>query len=156
MKKFYLLTLFVAIGSIIVDLLSKFFIIKFVKNSIDIIPNFFSIVYSVNHGAIFGTMQGMLPLFLMVVVVFLIIIFYAKDKLKDNKPLCWSYGLIVGGALGNMIDRLLLPPFGGVTDFLDFHLKTGASLFSYPVFNFADIFIVVGVILFLFKYKSKK
>ena len=153
---YYLFTLIIAAVSLFIDIISKLFIIKFIKNPIDIIPGFFSLVHSVNQGAIFGTFQGMLPLFLFITLVFLIIVFYAKDKLIGNKLLCISYGLIVGGALGNIIDRLVLPPYGGVTDFLDFHLKTASSLLSYPVFNIADICIVVGVIIFIFTFKTKE
>ena len=156
MKKYYYwLTGIVALVAIAVDLISKFCVIKLVTNPIDVIPNFFSIVCTINNGAIFGAMQGWLPLFLMVTIVFLIMIFYSKDKLLNNKPLSVAYGLIIGGALGNMMDRLLLPTFGGVIDFLDFHLKTSANLFSYPVFNFADVFIIVGVIILLFNFKTK-
>lgn len=156
-KKYYLLSLYVAIAAILFDLGTKLLVVKYLENkTLHVIPNFFSLSYSVNFGAIFGTMKGMLPLFLMVTVVFLIIIFYAKEKLVGNKPLCVAYGLIVGGALGNMIDRLFIEPVGAVTDFLDFHLTVSAKLFAYPIFNFADVFILVGVILFLLKYKGKK
>ena len=151
---YYWLTAIVAIVAIVVDLISKILVINYITLPIQVIPNYFSIVYTVNKGAIFGTMQGMLPLFLLVSVIFLIIIFYSKDKLLNNKPLCIAYGLVIGGAMGNMIDRLALPPFGGVIDFLDFHLKTAGAVFSYPIFNLADMFIIIGVIILLFKFKS--
>lgn len=160
MKKnsfYYILTGLVAIIAIIADILSKFAVIHYVKGkTIDIIPNFFSLVYSVNYGAIFGTMKGMLPLFLLVIAVFLVIVFYSRNKLLGNKTLCISYGLVIGGALGNIIDRLLIPPFGGVTDFLDFHLKSSAGLFNYPVFNLADCFILVGAVILIVKFKSRE
>ena len=156
MKKYYWLTCIVALITIVIDLITKFLVIKFLVNPIDIIPNFFTIVNTINRGAIFGTLQGWLPLFAMVTIVFLIMIFYSKEKLLNNKPLSLAYGLIIGGACGNMIDRLILPPFGGVIDFLDFHLKTSASLFSYPVCNFADVFIILGVIILLFNFKTKE
>lgn len=156
-KNYYILTFAVAILSILFDLGTKLLIVKYLENkTYHVIPNFFSLSYSVNFGAIFGTMKGMLPLFLMVTVIFLIIIFYSKEKLIGNKVLCVAYGLIIGGALGNMIDRLFIRPIGAVTDFLDFHLTVSAKLFAYPIFNFADVFILVGVVLFLFNYKKAK
>lgn len=156
-KFYYILTFAVAVLAVCIDTVSKLLVCNFVQGkTVDIIPGFFSLVYSVNMGAIFGTMKGMLPLFLMVLVLFLLAVFYGRKKLVGNKPLCVAFGLICGGAVGNIIDRLLIPPFGGVTDFLDFHLKSSAGLFSYPVFNFADMCIIIGVIIFLFKYKTKE
>lgn len=160
MKKnsyYYMLTLSVALAGLIIDFLSKLWVINNLKeNTADIIPGFFSLVYAVNLGAVFGTMQGMLPLFLMMAVIFLIIVFYAREKLIGNSLLCVSCGLILAGCLGNILDRLVIPPFGGVTDFLDFHLKTSAGFFSYPIFNFADIFIAAGVIIFVFAFRNRK
>lgn len=153
---YYKILIFTAIIACGLDLLSKYLVIKFVANNgyIEVIPNFFSIVYSVNMGAAFGIMQGMLPLFFMIILVFVIIIFRAKEKLIGSKQLALAYGLILGGAFGNGIDRLLIPPFGGVTDFLDFHLTISSRFLSYPTFNVADICIVVGCVLFLFFYKK--
>ena len=55
---------------------------------------------------------------------------------------CWAFALILGGAIGNLIDRLL---YGQVTDFIDFHIGT----WHWPAFNVADSAITIGAILFV-------
>ena len=72
-------------------------------------------------------------------IIFSLIIFYIKKNHGIAKSLQISFGLIEGGILGNLVDRIRI---GAVIDFLDFHI--------WPVFNFADTFIVTGVFLLLF------
>ena len=118
------------------------------KNSftdIQILP-FLNIVFVRNTGVSFGMFSewGILgryffSIFSILVGTFLILLAIFSDK----KAFRISLGLISSGALGNAIDRVY---FGGVIDFIDFFIYN----FHWPAFNFADIFITLGVMLLLF------
>ena len=110
------------------------------------VTKYFNLVYVENRGVSFGMFSewGILgryffSIFSIVVGCFLIL--YAI--FTDTKVFRISLGLISSGALGNAIDRVY---FGGVIDFIDFFIYN----FHWPAFNFADIFITIGVILLLF------
>lgn len=110
-----------------------------------VIESFFSLTYVRNSGAAFGILHRAPawfrdPFFLIVPLVALIIIGAIFLKLSDSQRLTlWALSLIVGGAIGNLIDRIR---FGYVIDFLDFHWK---EVYHWPAFNVADSCIVVGV-----------
>ena len=141
-KKVYILSIIF----LLIDIFTK----QLVKNtlnlydSIPIIPNFFSITYVINDGAAFSILKGELWLFSIVGFVLLFFIFYylLKEKLNIYKTI--YYSLLIAGVLGNLLDRML---YKGVIDFLDF------TIFSYnaPIFNLADTFIVISVILIVFE-----
>jgi signal peptidase II len=81
--------------------------------------------------------------FIVVAIIALVVIIFAYGHLKrQSKIFVYALGLIAGGAIGNLIDRLR---FGSVVDFLDFYLGT----YHWPAFNAADSAITVGVALFL-------
>ena len=108
--------------------------------------SFLNIVFVRNTGVSFGMFSewGILgryffSIFSIVVGCFLILL----AIFSDTKALRISLGLISAGALGNAIDRVY---FGGVIDFIDFFIYN----FHWPAFNFADIFITLGVIFLLF------
>ena len=108
--------------------------------------SFLNIVFVRNTGVSFGMFSewGVLgryffSIFSIVVGCFLILL----AIFSDTKVFRVSLGLISAGALGNAIDRVY---FGGVIDFIDFFIYN----FHWPAFNFADIFITLGVILLLF------
>ena len=105
-------------------------------------PNpFFQIVYTINTGVAFGLFKDLGPVFIIVpLVIGGAILFYARRLRADQRPVALALGLMLGGALGNVIDRLRLG--GGVLDFFDVGLGTlrNAS-------NVADWCIVLGVIL---------
>ena len=110
-----------------------------------IIPGFFNLTLATNPGAIFGTLGGAAPwlrstLFLVGGVGALV--YFGWEFIKDGTPPAQRVGLgfILGGALGNGLDRLL---HGSVVDFLDFILWG----WHYWTFNIADSFIVAGAIL---------
>ncbi len=113
-----------------------------------IIPGFFDLTYITNTGAAFGLFAGEQTLwrqvfFVGVVALALVALYFAYKNLKDQGwYFVYSIGLIAGGAVGNVIDRLR---FGAVVDFLDFYIKN----YHWPAFNVADSAITVGVGLFL-------
>jgi len=129
----------VCLGSIVIDQIIKFLIERYLYGkSIDIIENIFSLTYLENNGAawgIFSDNNWILLIFVPVLIGIIGIYLYKNSNRKLEKILG---GLIVGGALGNYIDRLFR---GYVIDFLDFKV--------WPIFNFADVCIVIGCILFI-------
>ena len=135
---------------VVVDQLTKLLIMKnfSLYEQKGVIPGLFNLVYVTNTGAAFGFLAGdknwpRQVFFVGVAIVALGIIIYAYGHLKkQGKIFIYSLGLIGGGAIGNLIDRLR---FGSVVDFLDFYLGTH----HWPAFNAADSAISVGVGLFL-------
>lgn len=111
-------------------------------SNIDLIPEFFSLSYVENRGAAFGFFKDNKILLIGVTTLITIFIFYYIIKFKDvNKVFKLSLILIAAGAVGNLIDRILL---GYVVDFFHFYYK---NVFDFPVFNIADISVVSGTIL---------
>lgn len=127
------------------DICSKQLVVRFmdVGQSISIIPNSFSLTYVKNRGIAFSMLEGNLVfvIFLSLLIIGGIFFSIRFKKLSWGESFC--YALIVGGAIGNLIDRVI---YGYVIDFFDF------TLFGYEmaIFNVADIFIVLGVFLLLF------
>lgn len=110
---------------------------------ITIIPGFFHIHYVRNTGAAFSILEGSRYLLIgFAIVVFLCLQRYiSKTKMKRKLEII-SLGLLMGGLVGNLIDRLL---YGYVIDFLSCSFGT----YQFPIFNIADIAIVVGISLFI-------
>ncbi len=110
----------------------------------DIIHSFFSISYIKNYGAAWGIFSDSTILLAIISIIFLIFsLKYVNDKEKINKIEMVSYGLLLGGIVGNLIDRIFR---GHVVDFLSFNIFG----YDFPVFNIADSFIVIGIIIILF------
>ncbi len=128
----------------IIDLISKQIIshVLSLQESITIIKNFFYISYTKNTGAAWSILKDQRLLLLILTVFVLFIINKQLKKENLTKIENYSYGLIIGGILGNFFDRLI---YGYVIDFLDFKIFG----YDYPIFNFADSFIVVGIILLI-------
>ena len=128
----------------ILDQVSNAIISAFIKlnDSLSIIKNFFSLTYINNNGASFGILQnGKVFLIILSLIAILILIRYL-NSFKNNTKNIFGFGLLIGGILGNLSDRLL---FGYVRDFLDFKILN----YNFPVFNLADTFIVIGVFLLI-------
>ena len=146
-----LLFLLVAGAALAVDLWTKALFFShsdsFARNTAKaVIENFFYIKSAQNKGGVFGTLQEhtflLAALSLLALIVAGVILFRLKRR---QVWLHIALALIIGGALGNIYDRLLLKTPGGeaahyVRDFLDFHILG----FDYPIFNAADAFICVG------------
>ena len=132
----------------VIDQLSKILIINNValNKSINIIPNFFSLTYVRNEGAAFSLLDGAVWFFIIIAFIFLYLI---KDKNLSKFEII-TYSLLIGGILGNLIDRII---YGYVIDFLSFIIFG----YNFAIFNFADTFIVISVVLLIIlTFKEKK
>lgn len=108
-----------------------------------IIPHFFYITYVKNTGGAWSILAGNVSFLIGIGICFLgILIYYIMKKNQLTKLEIIYYSLLVGGVCGNFIDRIL---YGGVVDYLGFIF----GRYYFPVFNFADICIVLGVGLFI-------
>lgn len=132
----------IAVFSLILDQVSKAIIDAFlsVNESITVIENFFSLTNVYNTGAAFSVMEGKTWFLSMLSVVILILIFKMSKEFKMNKRNIVAFGLLIGGIFGNFGDRLFL---GMVRDFLKFRIFG----YNFPIFNVADICIVLGVLI---------
>jgi len=112
--------------------------------TISIIPDFFDLTLRYNTGAAFSLFSTMsLVFFLGISALAIGMLIFFVIQLKDEKRRQYlALGAILGGAIGNLCDRIRI---GGVVDFLLFYYKS----FSWPAFNVADIAIVCGVFVFL-------
>jgi signal peptidase II len=107
---------------------------------IPVIGDFFLITSSRNRGAAFGILQDQLWFFIIVTLIVVggIVWYLRKVSKEGRKLLPTALALVLGGALGNFIDRLLM---GEVVDFLQFNFGS----YTFPIFNIADSCIVIGV-----------
>lgn len=135
-------------GVLVIDRLLKIFIQGhfYPSESLIVIPKVLHITYVLNPGAAFGLMAGKTWIFIVTALLVIIGVIFAYFKIpKTEKLLRLTLGMIGGGALGNLYDRVVI---GKVVDYLDFQI--------WPfVFNFADSMIVIGVgILLLVMYRQ--
>lgn len=133
----------VAIVLFVLDQFAKYLVEEYLISTVSIIGSFFTLEKVHNIGAAWGILGGSTFFLILVSAVALIALNeYIHQEKKISKISVLGYGLLVGGILGNLIDRIL---YGYVIDFLSFTFGS----YQFPVFNFADIGIVVGI-LFLF------
>ena len=104
--------------------------------SIPIIPKIFHLTYISNTGTLFGLFQDANSFFLWFSIILVGLILFLYDKFNKTEAIIFS--LVIGAAIGNLIDRIV---YGHVIDFLDFRI--------WPVFNVADIAIALGVMLLI-------
>ncbi|MGC9044847.1 MAG: signal peptidase II [Thermodesulfovibrio sp.] len=129
------------------DQLTKYLAIKFLapRGVIKLLP-FFNLVYVENTGTAFGMFKFLGAGFFIVIALFAIV-FLIYMYFKDSQN--WLiYSLIIAGASGNILDRII---YGYVIDFIDLHLKN----LHWPAFNVADSAISIGIVLFLYKSLKK-
>lgn len=129
---------------LMIDLLVKIIVINFMRlyDTIRIIPSFFNITYVRNTGAAFSILEDSRIFFIVITFVALIVIYLLlKDKVL-NKYQTFLYSMLIGGIAGNLIDRII---YGYVIDYLSFNIFS----YSFPVFNIADSFIVISVVLLI-------
>lgn len=140
-KKMLILTiLFIFLDQISKNLINLYMNLN---QSISIIPNFFSLTYVRNIGAAFSILKGSRWLFIILsfIILNVIFIFFINGKKLNNIKIV-IYSLLLGGIMGNLIDRIL---YGYVIDFLDFNIFG----YDFAIFNLADTFIVISVILLI-------
>ena len=113
------------------------------NESITVINNLFYITYTNNYGAAWGIFQNQIFFLVTVSLIALIIIYRFMFTFKSNLRNEIAFGLLFGGIAGNLLDRLFL---GSVRDFIDLRIFG----YHFPVFNIADIVIVIGVFLLIF------
>ncbi|MBR3661314.1 MAG: signal peptidase II [Bacilli bacterium] len=146
-RKVYILSFIL----LIIDIISKQLIKNLmpINTSIIVIKNFFNITFVINTGAAFSILRGQ-QLFLIILGILVLggVIYYLrKDKLNNYKVI--YYSLLIGGIIGNLIDRII---YNGVIDFLDFKI----FLYDAPIFNLADTFICISVFLIIFESLRRK
>ena len=149
----FILTIFIIIS----DQITKLMAISHLKTSPPyiVLDNFFQFHYVENYGAAFGILQNKKLFFVIITLAVIVAItfFLMKNYHQMNIFMRIGLSMLLGGAIGNFIDRLRL---GYVVDFISFRL---INRYDFPVFNIADIFIVAGtgliLILVLFdKYEA--
>ena len=127
---------------VVLDQASKIYLTLVNKTSpidLEVIRGIFRITYTCNDGAAFSILKGKRVFFIImtIIVVFLIVYYLLKNKVYWVEK--YSLLLIISGAVGNLIDRIM---YGYVIDFLDFIIFG----YDFPVFNIADSFITIGAI----------
>lgn len=131
----------IALFIVILDQLTKFIIKKNfeLSQSISLIKNILHFTYVTNTGSAFGLFRGFNLIFVLFSIIVVIVILHYLKKIKQNeKVLQFSVGLLLGGTIGNLIDRIT---YGFVVDFIDFRI--------WPVFNIADSAVTISVILLI-------
>lgn len=143
-------TLLLALFIVVIDQLSKFYIQTHMElgMSIPVIQDVFHITYILNPGAAFGLFENQTTFFVIIAVCMVVSAIYFYPMIPNQyRLLRFATGLVVGGAMGNVIDRIKT---GYVVDFFDFRI--------WPIFNIADVGIVCGVgcIIFTIIYLYKE
>ena len=146
MNRYAVVTL-IALIVIILDQISKAIIIQTINlnESIPVIDAFFNLVHIRNRGIAFGilnTSNHSLGFYIQVpavILAVLVIVWWLHNSSNKDRNLFFGLALIIGGAIGNLIDRIR---YGEVIDFLDFHIGS----YAWPSFNLADSAVTVGAI----------
>ena len=129
----------IGFAMIILDQVSKNWAANFLmrEGPLPIIPGVFELHYAENRGVAFSMLQDQRWVFipLSVIMTVALIVLLARSPMRQSKLFSFATVLIISGAIGNLIDRILL---GYVIDFLYF------SLIDFPIFNVADCCVVVG------------
>lgn len=152
--------LIIALVVLILDQVTKFAVIKWIEfgDRYDIIPDLVSLIHTKNRGAAFGIFHDSSPLFRLVffgavtVVCIYLLLYWLGTTPIAQKWQRIALSLILGGAVGNLIDRAF---FGEVTDFVDVYYQDH----HFPAFNIADSGISIGVVMIfmhLIFWKSKR
>ena len=136
-------------AAVVLDIVSKQLVISGMEleQAISVIPGVFDLRYIRNYGAAFSIMQNKRIFLIAATVVMMaaLCVYAVKMGNRISKAERIALAMIVGGGIGNLIDRVF---FGYVTDFLDIHII--------PIFNVADCFVTVGCILLVIAVLSEK
>ncbi len=136
---------------LIVDQISKILVVKFLDlNSVTVIKNFFYLTYTNNTGAAFSILTDKrIFLVLVGIIIIILLIYYLKKHQIKNTINKIAFALVIGGSLGNLIDRIIR---GSVVDFIDIKIFS----YNFPIFNLADTFITIGVLLLLININKEE
>ena len=140
-KKIYIISFIVLIFDQVSKIICDLYLPLNKENII--IDNFFSIMYVQNEGAAWSILTGKRILLILIGVASLYLLNSFVSDFKKSKINNIAFGLLIGGILGNLLDRIFL---GYVRDFQYFKIFG----YSYPIFNISDIGIFIGVILLIF------
>ncbi|GEK90674.1 signal peptidase II [Alkalibacterium kapii] len=151
---YYIISLVV----VLIDQLTKYLTLENIPlhGTVEAIPSILSFTYFRNTGAAWSILEGQMVFFYIVTVIVIgVIIYYMQTQGKNDKAFAFALSLILGGAIGNFIDRLFL---NYVVDMIRL------EFIDFPIFNVADMSLSVGVIfmiLYLFydewkEHKQKK
>jgi signal peptidase II len=127
-------------------------------DAVPVVPNVFQLVHVRNTGAAFGiganAESALVPILLNAgaIAVFCVVVMYAVRAAVTDRVLQTGLHLILGGAIGNLIDRFR---FRYVVDFLDFFVSIGGREHHWPAFNVADSAICIGIALLFLDMKKK-
>lgn len=140
---------------LLLDQFTKYLASTYLKggHSVILVKGVFQLHYLENRGAAFGMMQGMKPWFVVATLLMLVLMIFIYWKSPMEKRFRWARFILIlltAGALGNLVDRLIL---NYVVDFFYF------ELINFPIFNMADIYVSCGTVLLilfsLFYYKDE-
>lgn len=139
MFKYYIIAAII----VIIDQITKFLTVQNIPlgESMEVIPGIFSLTYIQNTGAAWSILEGQMAFFYIVTIIVVIMLVYFLHKEAKGEPLfALSISFILGGALGNFIDRL--------------HLQYVIDMFqldfiTFPIFNIADSALTIGVVIML-------
>ena len=143
-KKILLITLY----GLLFDQIIKFLVSKYITN-VTIIPNFISLIYAENDGVAFSMLSGSRIIIIIISIILLSFLTYYMNKdyvskKKDDILMDVSYGLLFGGILGNLLDRIIR---GIVIDYISINIIG----YHFPIFNLADVMITIGVIIMIIR-----
>lgn len=138
---------------VLADQLSKWLVLENLDETVTVIPHILSFEYATNTGMAWGMLKDHRWVFMTLSVVAIALFAFLYYKIKNPHPLLTlSIGFVLGGGVGNMIDRIFRPQ-GGVIDFFR------TDFMDFPIFNVADIFITVGgalLVIYVLFYDKKQ
>lgn len=147
------ISIIVTLISMLIDQIIKIIVMgnMSVGESIKVIKNFFSITYVENDGAAWSILSGNTFFLVIVSIVAILLIYWymlKNNNIKKFEIICYS--VLTGGIIGNLMDRI---KFGSVIDYLDFKIFG----YNFPIFNFADMCIVISIFsLLIYSIKEEK
>jgi len=145
--------LIVSIFIFLTDRLSKYFVFKYLTGKvINVIPSFLSLRYVENRGAAFSIFSNLkeglwnILLIILPLSVCLVLLYYILKKDLSKSTLI-AFSFILGGAAGNIYDRIF---YGKVIDFIDVYIGS----YHWPTFNVADMFVFLGCLIIVLSFKK--
>jgi signal peptidase II len=145
---------------LLLDQITKWLVVQriFLGDEIVVIPGFFNLTYRVNTGAAWSQFTGHNAVLAGIAIVAVVVLIRTRHHFNAHTLLGqFAFGLILGGIVGNLTDRLL-PSRQAVVDFLHFYMarRGTADIYDFPAFNVADSAICTGVaLIFLINWRDE-